>query len=231
MVLLNSFVCAIAEDSLPKSRCSFPARYRTVDMVFCVVSDSRKMLSTKHRAVHIPCSSTSSKHLTQWTGLDLRGSAKSWAVPQFLNGCQLIQVRYSNYQTQPFSILNSVKQRFILAPLCSVFFGMVLRQTTKVKKDKNGVYIYFHTDAACLTISDNCMLTIRQQNNLSENNCGHYSYCSDKKCATVHHILLCKGLWTFGLSINLTNWYCKTATLYLSPSHFILDQNTVISCA
>ena len=49
--------------------------------------------------------------------------------------------------SQPFTIKNNVKQRYVMAPmLFTVYFSMMLIQAIEDLKDKDCVYIHFCTD-------------------------------------------------------------------------------------
>ena len=73
--------------------------------------------------------------------------------PKFLNMViqlhedQRGQVRLKSDLSEPFPIVNGVKQGCVLAPtLFSIFFSMMLKQATKDLDDDDAVYIHYRLD-------------------------------------------------------------------------------------
>lgn len=57
------------------------------------------------------------------------------------------QVRYTTDLSEPFQIVNGVKQGCVLAPtLFSIFFSMMRKRATKDLDENDGIYIRYRTD-------------------------------------------------------------------------------------
>ena len=63
------------------------------------------------------------------------------------------QVRNSNDLSEPFPILNGVKQGCVLAPtLFTIFFSIMLQRATADLGDEDGIYIRYRTDGSLFNL-------------------------------------------------------------------------------
>ena len=63
------------------------------------------------------------------------------------------QVRNSNDLSEPFTIINGVKQGCVLAPtFFTIFFSMMLQRATEDLGDEDGIYIRYRTDGSLFNL-------------------------------------------------------------------------------
>ena len=157
-ILLHRLVSAIVEEHLPESQCGFRANRGTTDMVF-VLRQLQEKCREQNKGLYVTFvdltkafDTVSRKGL--WQILERLG-----CPPKFLNMIiqlhenQFGQVRLSSDLSEPFPIINGVKQGCVLAPiLFSVFFSMMLKQATADLDDDDGIYIRYRTDGSLFNL-------------------------------------------------------------------------------
>lgn len=151
-VLLNRLVPAVAEHHIPESQCGFRANRGTTDMVF-VLRQLQEKCREQNKGLYITFvdltkafDTVSRKGL--WQIMERLG-----CPPKFLNMVMQLhedqrgQVRNNSDLSEPFQILNGVKQGCVLAPtLFTIFFSMMLQQATEDLGNEDGIYIKYRTD-------------------------------------------------------------------------------------
>ena len=157
-VLLNRLVPSIAEDHLPETQCGFRANRGTTDMVF-VLRQLQEKCREQNKGLYVTFvdltkafDTVSRKGL--WMIMERLG-----CPPKFLNMViqlhedQRGQVRLNSDLSEPFPIVNGVKQGCVLAPtLFSIFFSMMLKQATEDLDDDDAVYIRYRLDGSLFNL-------------------------------------------------------------------------------
>ncbi|XP_047488146.1 uncharacterized protein LOC125038649 [Penaeus chinensis] len=146
----------IIEEHLPESQCGFRANRGTIDMVFVLIQ-----LQEKCREQNIGLYVT---FVDLTKALDTVSRKSLWEIMKRL-GCpqkflsMVIQLhedqrgQVSNDLSKLFPISNGVKQGCVLAPtLFTIFFSMVLKQTTEDLSDDNGIYIRYRFDGSLFNL-------------------------------------------------------------------------------
>jgi len=142
-VLLNKLVPAVADH-----------HRGTTDMVF-VLRQLQEKCREQNKGLYVTFvdltkafDTVSRKGL--WQILERLGCPpKFLSMVMQLHEDQRGQVRNSNDLSEPFPILNGVKQGCVLAPtLFTIFFSMMLQRATADLGDEDGIYIRYRTDGS-----------------------------------------------------------------------------------
>ena len=156
-VLLNRLL-PIAEDHLPESQCGFRANRGTTDMVF-VLRQLQEKCREQNKGLYVTF-----VDLTK--AFDTVSRRGLWIImerlgcpPKFLNMViqlhedQQGQVRLDSDLSEPFAIVNGVKQGCVLAPtLFSIFFSTMLKQALQDLDDDDAVYIRYRLDGSLFNL-------------------------------------------------------------------------------
>ena len=157
-VLLNRLVPAIADHNLPESQCGFRANRGTTDMVF-VLRQLQEKCREQNKGLYVTFvdltkafDTVSRKGL--WQIMERLGCPpKFLSMVMQLHEDQRGQVRNSSDLSEPFPILNGVKQGCVLAPtLFTIFFSMMLQQATADLDDEDGIYIRYRMDGSLFNL-------------------------------------------------------------------------------
>ena len=157
-VLLNRLVPIIADDHIPETQCGFRANRGTTDMVF-VLRQLQEKCREQNKGLYVTFvdltkafDTVSRKGL--WLILERLG-----CPPKFLSMIiqlhenQHGQVRFNSDHSEPFPIVNGVKQGCVLAPtLFSIFFSVMLKQAMEGLDDDEAVYIRYRLDGSLFNL-------------------------------------------------------------------------------
>lgn len=157
-MLLNRLVPTIAENYLPETQCGFRANRGTTDMVF-VLRQLQEKCREQNKGLYVTFvdltkafDTVSRKGL--WMIMERLG-----CPPKFLSMIiqlhedQRGQVRLNGNLSEPFPIINGVKQGCVLAPtLFSIFFSTMLKQATEDLDDDEAVYIRYRLDGSLFNL-------------------------------------------------------------------------------
>ena len=153
-VLLNRLVPAVAELHLPESQCGFRSNRGTTDMVF-VLRLLQEKCREQNKGLYVTFVDLTKAFDTVsrnglWQILERLGCPpKFLSMVMQLHEDQRGQVRNSNDLSEPFTIINGVKQGCVLAPtLFTIFFRMMLQRATEDLGDEDGIYIRYRTDGS-----------------------------------------------------------------------------------
>ncbi|RVE61997.1 hypothetical protein OJAV_G00176660 [Oryzias javanicus] len=157
-LLLNRLVPAIAAGHLPESQCGFRSNRSTTDMVF-VLRQLQEKCREQNKGLYITFVDLTKAFDTvsrkgMWQILERLGCPPKFLsmVIQLHEG-QRGQVRVNSDLSEPFPILNGVKQGCVLAPtLFSIFFSMMLKQATEDLDEDDSVYIRYRLDGSLFNL-------------------------------------------------------------------------------
>ncbi len=155
--MLNRLVPTIAEAHISETQCGFRANRGTTDNVF-VLRQIQEKCREQNKALYVIF-----VDLTK--AFDKVSRQGLWKILEKL-GCQpkflamIIQlhegqlgVRHSSNLSQPFPIVNGVKQGCVLAPtLFTILFSMMVQQTTEDLDNADCIYIRFHLDGSVFNL-------------------------------------------------------------------------------
>ncbi|XP_063588714.1 uncharacterized protein LOC134765849 [Penaeus indicus] len=157
-VLLNRLVPTIAKDHLPEIQCGFRTNRGTTDMVF-VLRQLQEKCREQNKGLYMTFvdltkafDTVSRKGL--WMIMEHLGCPpKFLSMVIQLHDDQRGQVRLNSDLSEPFPIVNGVKQGCVLAPtLFSIFFSMMLKQATEDLEDDEAVYIRYRLDGSLFNL-------------------------------------------------------------------------------
>jgi len=157
-VLLNRLLPTIAEDHFPETQCGFRTNRGTTDMVF-VLRQLQEKCREQNKGLYVTFvdltkafDTVSRKGL--WMIMERLGCPpKFLSMVIQLHNDQHGQVRLNSDLSEPFPIVNGVKQGCVLAPtLFSIFFSMMLKQATEDLDDDEAVYIRYRLDGSLFNL-------------------------------------------------------------------------------
>ncbi|XP_063600256.1 uncharacterized protein LOC134776430 [Penaeus indicus] len=147
-----------AEDHLPETQCGFRTNRGTTDMVF-VLRQLLEKCREQNKGLYVTFvdltkafDTVSRKGL--WMIMERLGCPpKFLSMVIQLHDDQRGQVRLNSDLSEPFPIVNGVKQGCVLAPtLFSIFFSMMLKQATEDLEDDEAVYIRYRLDGSLFNL-------------------------------------------------------------------------------
>ncbi|XP_063614375.1 uncharacterized protein LOC134787527 [Penaeus indicus] len=157
-VLLNRLVPTIAEDHFPETQCGFRTNRGTTDMMF-VLRQLQEKCRKQNKGLYMTFvdltkafDTVSRKGL--WLIMERLGCPQKFlSMVIQLHDDQRGQVRLNSDLSEPFPIVNGVKQGCVLAPtLFSIFFSMMLKQATEDLEDDEAVYIRYRLDGTAVQL-------------------------------------------------------------------------------
>ncbi|XP_063595009.1 uncharacterized protein LOC134771986 [Penaeus indicus] len=155
---MTGLVPTIAEDHLPETQCGFRTNRGTTDMVF-VLRQLQEKCREQNKGLYMTFvdltkafDTVSRKGL--WMIMERLGCPpKFLSMVIQLHDDQRGQVRLNSDLSEPFPIVNGVKQGCVLAPtLFSIFFSMMLKQATEDLEDDEAVYIRYRLDGSLFNL-------------------------------------------------------------------------------